>query len=48
MLDSFWKGENTYKTFISIYYQATALVFYEANVVIVTTTSAIKLDFKLD
>ena len=34
--------------FISMYYQAVGYVFNEANVVIVTTTSAIKLDHKLD
>ena len=46
-LDKFWTNEETPKTFISIYYQAMAKTLHEADVVIVTTVSANKLDQKL-
>lgn len=36
------------KTFITVYYQAMAKTFNEADVVIITTTSAVKLDYKLE
>ncbi len=36
------------KTFITVYYQAMTKTFNEADVVIITTTSAVKLDYKLE
>lgn len=48
MLDNFWAGYKSSNLFISVYYQAVAKVFLEASIVIVTTTSATKLDNKLD
>ena len=36
------------KTFITVYYQAMTKTFNEADVVLITTTSAVKLDYKLE
>lgn len=46
-VEGFWNGTNMSKLFITIYYQAVAKVFAQASVVIVTTTSALRLNHRL-
>ena len=46
-LECFWNGHKMSKSFMTVYYQAVAKVFNEATILIVTTTSALKLDHRL-